>query len=137
MSAISDYLEAKLLNHVFRTTAYTAPTTCYLALFTGEVSDAWTATDKGKEISGHGYARVAVTFSAPTDLDGGKVVANEDDLFFAAASGGAWDTITHAAVIDAETLGNSLYAGPLAIAKTIGDGDRFEVLVGNLKLTLS
>jgi hypothetical protein len=34
MSQMSDYLENKLIDHLFRATAYTAPATLYVALLT-------------------------------------------------------------------------------------------------------
>ena len=58
--AMSDYLENKLTDHVFSGTAYTAPTTIYIALFTSACSDSATGT----EVSGGSYARQAVTWAA-------------------------------------------------------------------------
>ena len=53
MAAFSDYLENKVLGHVFGGTAYTAPSTLYVALYTVAPSD----TGGGTEVSGGGYAR--------------------------------------------------------------------------------
>ena len=39
MAAFSDYLENKVLGHVFGGTAYTAPSTLYVALYTVAPSD--------------------------------------------------------------------------------------------------
>ena len=55
--ALSDYLENKLIDHVFRGTAYTAPGTVYVALFTSACSD----SAGGTEVSGGSYARAALT----------------------------------------------------------------------------
>ena len=52
MAAFSDYLENKVLGHVFGGTAYTAPTTLYVALYTVAPSD----TGGGTEVSGGAYA---------------------------------------------------------------------------------
>ena len=48
MSGFSDYLEDKVLDHVFGGNAYTAPTTLYVALYTVAPSD----TGGGTEVSG-------------------------------------------------------------------------------------
>ena len=42
MSQMSDYLENKLVDHIFRATAYTAPATLYVALLTSAANDAST-----------------------------------------------------------------------------------------------
>ena len=57
MSGFSDYLEDKVLDHVFGGNAYTAPTTLYVALYTVAPSD----TGGGTEVSGGGYARQTST----------------------------------------------------------------------------
>ena len=53
MAGFSDYLEDKVLDHVFGGTAYTAPTTLYVALYTVAPTD----TGGGTEVSGGAYAR--------------------------------------------------------------------------------
>ena len=55
MSAATDFLEDKILNHVFRNVAYTAPATVYVGLFTTATTDA----GGGTEVTGGGYARQA------------------------------------------------------------------------------
>src|SRR5674476_468937 len=56
-AALSDYLENKLIDHVFRAQAYTAPVTIYVELYTSACSD----SARGTEVSGGSYARAAVT----------------------------------------------------------------------------
>jgi hypothetical protein len=58
--SFSDYLEDAVLDHVFRNTALTSPTTVYVALYTATPSDA----GGGTEVSGGSYARTAGTFGA-------------------------------------------------------------------------
>ena len=48
MAGFSDYLEDKVLDHGFGGTAYTAPTTLYVALYTVAPTD----TGGGTEVSG-------------------------------------------------------------------------------------
>ena len=43
--SFSNYLETELLDHVFTNSAYTAPSTLYLALFTGAPGEAGGGTE--------------------------------------------------------------------------------------------
>jgi len=56
--SFSDYLETKVLDHVFAGVAYTAPGTHYVALFTAAPSD----SGGGTEVSGGAYARQTIAF---------------------------------------------------------------------------
>ena len=53
--SFSNYLENKILLHVFGATPYTAPATLYVALFTSDPGEGGTGT----EVSGGSYARRA------------------------------------------------------------------------------
>ena len=100
--AKSNYLEAALLDHVLRNTAYTSPTTVYAALMTSNPTDA----DTGTEVTGGSYAREAITFGAAS----GGTITNSASVTFQALPA---TTITHVAVYDASTSGNLLYYGAL------------------------
>jgi len=69
MSAASDYLENKLLDHTLGNTAFTQPTV-RIALFTNASTnttanlEAGTLTD---EVSGNGYARQSISFGTSTN----------------------------------------------------------------------
>jgi hypothetical protein len=110
--SFSDYLENKLMDHVFGGSAYTAPGTIYLALFTANPGD----DDSGTELSGNNYSRKAVSFTV-TD----NAATNSAAVEFDAASG-SWGTIiAHAA---------------LTASKTIAASDVFRVPAGDLDITL-
>jgi hypothetical protein len=128
MAEMSNYLENALINVTLRATAYTAPTTVYLALYTTDPTDA----DTGTECSGTSYARQAITFGAPSN----GVSTNSAAIEFPQA-GGAWGTITHIGIRDALTVGNLLYHTPLDASKTIATGDVFRVAAGSLSVTLA
>jgi len=128
MAEISNYLENALINVTLRATAYTAPTTVYLALYTTDPTDA----DVGTEVSGGSYARVAVTFAAPS----GGVTTNSADITFPTCTL-SWGTVTHVGIRDALTAGNLLYHTPLDASKTIDLGDIFKITTGNLSVTLA
>lgn len=127
MAEMSNYLENALINATLRGTAYTSPTTVYVGLYTTDPTDANTGT----EVSGGSYARVAVTFGAPSN----GVSTNSSSVTFPTATGN-WGTVTHIGILDASTAGNLLYHTPLDAAKTIASGDVFTISTGNLSVTL-
>jgi hypothetical protein len=135
MSAASNYLENKVLDHVLTATGYTAPSTRYLALFNNTSGSAAANLEAGTlsdEVSGGSYARQAVTFSAAS----GGASATSATVTFPAASGN-WGSVTHVAVMDASTSGNVLFYGAVTTPKTIESGDTFQVSGGNLTISLA
>lgn len=130
MSAASDYLENKLLDHVLTATGYTAPTTRYLGLFTA--STGLETNSPTSEVAGGSYTRKAVTFAAAS---GGTSATNATVTFDTATAN--WGSITHVAVMDAATAGNVLFWGAVTTAKTIETGDTFQVSSGNLTISLA
>ena len=139
MSALSNYAEKALLDHLLGTAAFTSPSNVYVGLFT--VSDSSGATLENleagtltNEISGNGYSRQVATFDAVTSGVGST--SNSGNLTFT-ASGGDWGEITTVAVMDAASAGNVLAYGSLTANKTIADGDSFQISTGNLTITLA
>lgn len=128
MSEMSNYLENALINVTLRATAFTAPTTIYVALYTTDPTDA----DTGTEVSGGSYARQSVTFAAPSN----GVSASSATITFPTATA-SWGTVTHIGLRDASTAGNLLYHTPLDASKTIGSGDVFQITSGSLTVTLA
>jgi hypothetical protein len=131
MSAASNYLENKILDHVLTATGYTAPTTRYLALFTANTGLETNSPSSEVSTSGSAYIRKAVTFAAASS---GASATNATVTFDAATAN--WGTITHVAVMDAETSGNVLFWGAVTTSKTIETGDTFQVSSGNLSISL-
>ena len=126
MAAISTYLENVLLNQTLRATAYTAPTTVYLALYTTNP----TVADSGTEVVGGSYARPTVAWAAAS----GGVCTNTALITITNMPA---STVTYLGIRDAVTLGNLLYFGALAVAKTLNAGDAFVVQIGDLSVALS
>lgn len=128
--SFSDYLEDKVLKHVFTNTAYTAPSTLYVGLFTAAPTDA----GGGTEVSGGSYARQSMAFtvsgSNPT------LATNSGAVEFPTATA-TWGTIVAAAVFDASTSGNMLAWADLTANKTISDGDVFRFPAGDFDITLA
>jgi hypothetical protein len=124
---LSDYLENKLLDHALGTTAFTMPSPVYLALYTSATTDA----GGGTEVTGGGYARQPVTFSAAA---GGS---KQNLAVTWPAASAAWSgPVTHVAVRDALTGGNLLFHGPLAAQKSIASGESFQFAAGALTAAL-
>jgi hypothetical protein len=130
MAAMSDYLENKLVDHIFRNRSYTVPSTIYVALFTAAPSD----SGGGTEVSGGNYARVQVgpsdsawkstqgTTTAVASSGTGGQTMNGSAIVFPTPSA-AWGQITHFGIFDASTSGNLLFHGALASPKTVNNGD--------------
>jgi hypothetical protein len=128
MAEMSNYLENAVINAVLRNTSYTSPTTVYVGLFTSDPTDA----GSGTEVSGGSYARVAVTFGAPSD----GVSTNSAAVEFAQATGN-WGTVAFIGIHDALTTGNLLFHTALDTSKTIETGDIFKIAIGSLSVTLA
>lgn len=143
MGALSDYLENKLIDHLLRGQAYTAPATVYVGLLTAAPSD----TGGGTEVSGNNYARASVASSlanwAGTQSAGstlassgtGGTTSNNGTISFATPSA-SWGTVTHFGVYDASSSGNLLFWGALTISKTINNGDTVSFAAGALTFTI-
>jgi hypothetical protein len=128
MAEFSNYLENALINATLRNTAYTSPSVVYVGLYTSDPTDANTGT----EVSGGSYARVAVTFGAPSN----GASTNSAAVEFPQATAN-WGTVTHIGILDALTSGNLLYHTALDSSKTIETGDIFKIAIGSLSVTLS
>ena len=130
MSAASDYLENKVLDHVLGNTTYTPAATLYLGLWTAD--DGLEAGTVTSEVSGGSYSRQAIAFSAASSGS----ASNSATVTFTTATAN-WGTITHVAVMDASTGGNVLFHGSVTTSKTIESGDTFQVSSGNLTISLA
>jgi hypothetical protein len=127
MSAMSDYLENKFLDHFLGTASTSAPAAVYVGLHTADPTDAGT----GAEVSGNGYARQAIAFGASS----GGTASNSGAVEFPAANGGDFGTITHIGIYDASSSGNLLFHSALTTSKTIADGDIFKIAVSGVDIT--
>ncbi|MFZ9767194.1 MAG: phage tail fiber protein [Candidatus Limnocylindrus sp.] len=124
--SFTDYLEEKLLDHTFRSIAYTAPAALYVGVFTGAPGE----SDLGVEVSGGSYARQAVTFSRS-----GSVLTNTSAINFPGATAD-WGTVISGGVFDAASSGNLLAKAALASARTVLSGDILTISAGQLTISL-
>lgn len=142
MSAASNYLEAKVLDHVLTSTSYSAPGTRYLALFTNTSGNAAANLEAGTltdevSTSSTAYSRQAITFNAASGTNPTSSSSAATVTFSTATAN--WGTITHVAIMDGGTAGagNVLFYGAVTTSKVIETGDTFQVSSGNLTVSLA
>jgi hypothetical protein len=128
-TSLTDYLENKLADHLFRTTTFTQPANVYVGLLTGACSD----SAGGTEVTGGSYARVGVaagdaqwkgthgSVSGASSGTGGTI-SNAGAITFPAPTAD-WGAVTHWGMWDASTAGNLLICAALTTGKTINNGD--------------
>lgn len=126
MSAMSDYLELKFLDHFTGTASTTAPSAVYLGLSTGSLAD----DASGTELSGNNYTRKAITFASAS---GGSIASNSAVEFNSAT--GSWGTVSHWGIWDASSSGNLLFHGAFTASKAIATGDILKVASGSLTIS--
>lgn len=128
MGSMTNYLETQILNATLRGIPYSTPTGVYVALFTADPTETGSAAT---EVSGGGYARQPIAFSAPVEEGGKTVVKNHADILFPVATV-AYGLVVYFAIYDALNAGNSLYHGVLTTPKDIQVGDRLVFVANNL-----
>lgn len=127
MSALSDYLENKLLDHVLKVAAFTVPTNVFVALYTTATTDA----GGGTEVTGGSYARQTCnTWTAAV----GGATSNSASINFSNMPAA---TVTHVALWDAVTAGNMLFHGALTASQVVSAGQTFTFAIGDIDITLA
>tara|TARA_R100000353_G_scaffold159077_1_gene118466 strand:- start:277 stop:669 length:393 start_codon:yes stop_codon:yes gene_type:complete len=130
MAGFSDYLEDKVLNHVFGGNAFTAPSTLHVALYTVAPTD----TGGGTEVSGGGYTRKTATFTVsgtnPTQA------SNTAAIEYPTATAN-YGTVVAVGVFDASSSGNLMAYANLTSSKVVSTGDVFRFNAGDLDITLA
>ena len=140
MAAMSDYLENKLIDFVFRGQTFTPSTNTWVGLLTantnlGITQDANTGSNV-VEVSGGAYARVRIaasntewsaTQSSTTTLAASSGISgttyNINAITFPVPTGADWGVIKAFGLFDAATGGNMLFYGNLTTPKTVNNGD--------------
>ena len=122
MSAMSDYLEQKLIDHLFdadNAGSYTPPSTYYIELFKVAVSEDGSG---GTAVSGGSYARASIARGQATWTRSTNRASNTGVISFPVPSA-TWGTVVGFGLYDAATSGNLLLHGTLTTSKTINNGD--------------
>lgn len=140
MAALSDFMENKIIDWLFRAQAIgitgasagagSGPTSLYVGLLTANPTD----STAGTEVTGGSYARVAVTSAlanwAGTQSAGSTIASsgssgttsNNGAITFPAPTAN-WGTVTGFGVYDASSGGNLLIYAALSTSKTVNSGD--------------
>ena len=126
MSAMSDYLELKFLDHFTGTASTSAPSAVYLGRATASLQD----DGSGTELTGNNYTRKAITFASASS---GSIASNSAVEFNSAT--GSWGDVSHWGIFDASSSGNLLFHGSFTASKTIASGDILKVASGSLTIT--
>ena len=136
-SSFTNYLEVKILDHVFGRTTFTAESGVHVALSTT------TPTDAGGNFTepavGSGYDRVSAANDKTTwsnATSGTSTVDNNIAVTFPQATGGGWGTVTHFGIYDTYAGGYLLGWGSLTTPRLISDGDTPQFASGALDITL-
>lgn len=127
-TALSDYLENELLDHVLSAATFTAAATLYYGLFTSAPTD----TNSGTEVTGGSYARQSVTNNAtnfPAASAGSK--SNGAIVNFGTASAN-WGTVGYIGLLDASSGGNLYFWGAVTVSVPIISGDSLSFPIGTL-----
>jgi len=133
MGSLSDYAELELLDHVCNA-AYSPAATMYLALCTGDPTDAGTGASMNECADSGSYARTAISFGAAS----ARRITQDATVTFPAATGG-WGTVTHWAIVDSGThgAGNMLAHGAFTTSKSIISGNTPSVASGQVYVEYS
>jgi hypothetical protein len=119
--SISNYAELKILDHLTGTASWTAPTTVYIKLHTGDAGEAGTtnaATETTRKAASWSAASSG-SISTSATLEWTNVAATE--------------TYSHWSAWDNSTAGNCLWTGSLSSSAAVTAGDTFQIT----SLTLS
>jgi hypothetical protein len=127
--SLTNYAEAKILDHVVGKTSFTMPSV-WVALFTAAPSDA----GGGTECTGGSYARKS-TDGADWAAASSGATSNAAAITFVTPTG-SWGTVTHFALMDAATAGNMLAWADLTTPQAVGTGNTVSFAIGELDITL-
>ena len=136
MAGLTNYLEDKIINHVFGTTTFTKPTNWYVGLLTASPSD----SAAGTEVSGGSYARQVCAFTITGT--GTAQAANTSAITFPTATAD-WGIVGWIGIYDAASSGNLVAFQNLqksdfstSTTKIVNDGDVFKFNASTIKIQL-
>lgn len=133
MGTFSTYLQNEVLDHVFKTGAYTAATNLFVALLISTPDEDDAGSSLPGELSGGAYARVTCN---TWDVASAGATENTQPVSFAQATADL-GTITHFCVMDGITTGNLIGWGALSASRVISSGDTASFATGDLDVTLT
>lgn len=120
--SISNYAELEILDHLTGTASWTAPSSVYIKLHTGDPGEAGTSNAATEA------TRKVVTFSAASS---GAITSSATVEWTNVST---TETYSHWSLWDASTAGNCLWTGALSSSAAVTAGDTFQIT--QLQLTL-
>lgn len=154
MAILTDFMERKLLDHIFGVTEMTKLTSLYLGISTTAFSESDTASQalakepgtSGTNYNNNGYSRVNVYSNFEDTTDG---ATNASAINFSQATSSNWGNIaywalfedplpsngTSSSTIDADDGQKPLMIGSFSAAVTTNIGDQFRIATGDFDIT--
>ena len=120
--SISNYAELEILDHLTGTASWTAPSSVYIKLHTGDPGEAGTSNAATEA------TRKVVAFSAASS---GAITSSATVEWTNVST---TETYSHWSLWDASTAGNCLWTGALSSSAAVTAGDTFQIT--QLQLTL-
>lgn len=120
--SISNYAELKILDHLTGKAAWTAPTTAYLKLHTGDPGEDGTAN------AATNTTRQSVSWNAASS---GSIGASATVTWTNVST---TETYSHWSLWDASSAGNCLWTGSLSSNASVTAGDTFQITALTLSL---
>lgn len=138
MGALTNYLESGLINHVFRGSAYSAPSTLYIGLVKNFVSESIESGVLDEPTTGNysrqAYASNSVNWIAPYVSGTALMTHNTSAIEFSVATANIGD-VSGVFISDNASSGNVLFYGQLSSSRNIRSGDQFVFSSGSLKVS--
>lgn len=144
MAILSDYLEPKLLDHIFGRTEFTRPSNLYLGISSSAFSESDSGTTAAAKEPGYdsttpsyfgdGYSRVQIDTNTRYDATSTNI-KNTSGIDFPEAGGSGWGSIQYWAIFDSNTsTANMLMHGTFTSAVTVSAGSQFRIGTGDLEI---
>jgi len=144
MANMTNYLENKLVDFLFRGVSFSPPSTLYIALCTASPSDSSTGSTI-TEVSGGNYARQSIVSNttnwSTTNADNGATSSGTTGTTTNSVSV-AWTSVTWSgtvnsvAICDSLTGGNVLFYANLASNVTVSSGDSISFAINALSIQI-
>lgn len=164
MGILTDFMERRLLDHIFGVTEMTKLTSLYLGISTTAFSESDTASQalakevgtSGTTYNNNGYQRVSVYSTSGssgltyTSMTTSPNIENKDQITFPQATTSNWGSIgywalfedqipangTSSSTIDADDGQKPLMIGSFSSAVTVSVGDQFRIATGAFTIEL-
>jgi hypothetical protein len=120
--SISNYAELKILGHTTGQTAWTAPTTTYVKLHTG---------DPGEDCTANAATNTSRQSAAWSAASSGAIAVSAAITWTNVST---TETYTYWSLWDNSTAGNPLWSGALSSSAAVTAGDTFQITALTLSL---